>query len=221
MRITSILYLAAGFLSAPTIGFAAAECNFDRPVGSCKGTIQVLSSGGSTPSFTAEIKVQSSAKSCSKVEYSLDSTPQTTILRGGNSTQESLSGTTPISKTSIQVQKCTAYEDAATPKKTVDGLDAELNGTWLRKLNLSTIKGTVRIDLSDSGGAISGSANYAVNEQYLPGKWKKKTESKSLNGTREGVNVTLTLGDSPYPVRLVLKGRKLIGEDGQVWATRQ
>lgn len=220
MSIKSNVFVATALLVAPTSSLAASDCNFDKPAGSCTGSIQVLSSGGTAPSYTAEILVKSSAPSCSKVEYYLDSTPQTTILRGGDSAQESLSGTTPISKSSIQVQKCTAYEGPAASKQSPAGLDAEVSGTWLRKLNLSTIKGTVRIELTDNGGSISGSMNYAVKEQYLPGKWRKNLESKSLRGTREGENVTLTFND-PYPVHLKLKGRTLIGEDGQVWATRQ
>ncbi|MCS4089129.1 hypothetical protein [Rhizobium sp. BK176] len=87
----------------------AAECDFDKPAGSCTGSIRILSSGGSKPSYSAEIQVSSSAPSCSKVEYYLDNTPNTTILRSGNSEQESLFGTKPISRDNIQVAGCTAY----------------------------------------------------------------------------------------------------------------
>jgi hypothetical protein len=87
----------------------AAECDFDKPAGSCTGSVRILSSGGSKPSYSAEIQVSSSAPSCSKVEYYLDNTPNTTVLRSGNTEQESLFGTSPISKGSIEVKRCTAY----------------------------------------------------------------------------------------------------------------
>ncbi|MCS4088459.1 hypothetical protein [Rhizobium sp. BK176] len=90
----------------------AAECNFDKPVGACQGSIHIQSTGGSKPSYSAEIVVRSSAPSCSKVEYYLDNTPQVTVIRG-NSEPESLSGTAPISKKSLKVARCTAYEDLA------------------------------------------------------------------------------------------------------------
>lgn len=101
--------LAVLVISAPA---SASECNFDKPVGSCQGTIQIKSSSGSKPSYSAEIVVRSSAPSCSKVEYYLDYTPQVTIIRG-SSEPESLSGTTPITKKSVKVARCTAYEDLA------------------------------------------------------------------------------------------------------------
>lgn len=95
-----------------SVSAGAAECNFDKPVGACKGTIHIESSGGSKPSYSAEVVVRSSSPSCSKVEYYLDNTPQVTVIRG-NSEPESLSGTAPISKKSLKVARCTAYEDLA------------------------------------------------------------------------------------------------------------
>jgi len=94
----------------------AADCNFNKPVGSCSANIQVLSSGGSKPSFKAEINITTSAASCSKVEYLLDNTPQTALLRQSNSDQESVFGTKPIDGKSFQIVKCTAYEDKDTAR---------------------------------------------------------------------------------------------------------
>jgi hypothetical protein len=97
--------------SLPSEVIAAAQCNFDKPVGSCTGSISIESSGGSKPSYSAEITVHSSANACSKVEYYLDSTPNTTILRNSNAESESLFSTKPISKKNIKIKKCTEYED--------------------------------------------------------------------------------------------------------------
>lgn len=101
------------FLAA--ISASAAECDFDKPVGGCTASLKILSSSGSKPSFSAEILVSSSSKSCSKVEWFLDSTPQTTILKSQNSETESVFGTSAIKKNSISVQKCTAYAEKDAP----------------------------------------------------------------------------------------------------------
>jgi hypothetical protein len=86
------------------------ECNFDKRVGSCKGTIRVNSTSGSKGNYAAEITVSSSAPSCSKVEYYLDSTPYTTILKAGSSDVESVFGTSKITKKSFSVGTCSTYE---------------------------------------------------------------------------------------------------------------
>lgn len=119
------------------------------------------------------------------------------------------------------MQKCTAYEDAAGGKKNTEDANASLSGTWSYNLDLETIKGTVTIRFTDNDGSISGTSTSKTNEQYLPGKWKKMTEIKSLSGTREGASVTLTWAGNSFPLHFELKGRTLVGEDGQVWATRR
>jgi hypothetical protein len=86
------------------------ECNFDKRVGSCTGTIRVISTSGSKGSYAAEITMKSSASSCSKVEYYLENTPYTSIIKVGNSVGESVFGTKPITKKSFSVDKCTTYE---------------------------------------------------------------------------------------------------------------
>lgn len=87
----------------------AAECDFQKEVGSCSGSIKILSSGGSKPSYSAEIRVASSAPTCSKVEYYLDNTPNVTVLKSSNSEDESLFGTKPISRKNLVVKNCTTY----------------------------------------------------------------------------------------------------------------
>jgi hypothetical protein len=94
-----------------TISVSAAECDFENPIGECKADLKIVSASGSKPSFSAEILVKSSVKSCSKVEWFLDNTPQTTILKSQSSEAESVFGTSAIEKKSISVQKCTAYAE--------------------------------------------------------------------------------------------------------------
>lgn len=93
------------------ISAAAAECDFESPVGGCSASLKILSTSGSKPSFSAEILVSSSVKSCSKVEWFLDNTPQTTILKSQNSETESVFGTSAIKKQNISIEKCTAYAE--------------------------------------------------------------------------------------------------------------
>ncbi|WP_379069409.1 hypothetical protein ACHMW4_03855 [Mesorhizobium sp. UC22_110] len=88
----------------------AAECNFDKPVGKCIGSISVDSTSGSKPSFSAEITVSSTASACSKVEWYLDGTPYQTILKSTNSDSDSVHGTKPITRKSFSSIKCMTYE---------------------------------------------------------------------------------------------------------------
>ncbi|MEN3148865.1 hypothetical protein ABCW43_16295 [Neorhizobium sp. IRAMC:178] len=106
------LLVSASLLFVSPTSSLGAECNFQRPVGACAGRLEIITAGGASPSYTAEVRISSSAKSCSKVEYYLDATPHTTLLRNANTERESLFGTKPISSKSIGGVKCTAYEDA-------------------------------------------------------------------------------------------------------------
>ncbi|MBY3158375.1 hypothetical protein HFO56_39440 [Rhizobium laguerreae] len=109
MKRISMPVVFGAFAALLPLSAVAAECDFDKAVGSCTGSVKILSSSGSKPSYSAEIQVSSSAPSCSKVEYYLDNTPNVTILKSDNSEQESLFGTKPISKKNISVRHCTVY----------------------------------------------------------------------------------------------------------------
>jgi hypothetical protein len=98
---TALITLAAGH--------AFAECDFDRPLGSCVARITIDSTSGSKKSYSAEATVSSSALSCSKVVYYLDNTPQTTVIRNGTTEPETFFGTKPISKSSVRIKECTSY----------------------------------------------------------------------------------------------------------------
>lgn len=89
----------------------ADECDFEKPIGGCTARIKLLSASGSKPSYRAEISVHSSAPRCSKVEWYLDSTPHSTILKSTNSDTDSIFGTSPITGKNISVQRCTIYAE--------------------------------------------------------------------------------------------------------------
>ncbi len=116
MRLSPVLLVLA-MANSLVPSLARAECNFDRPTASCKGSVTLLSSGGSKPSFNAEIEISSSAGACSKVEYFVNSTPYTSIIRSSGMEHESLFGTSPIRRNDIKVSKCTAYENAESSYK--------------------------------------------------------------------------------------------------------
>ena len=110
MKIPTILIVFAAAGSLP-LSFARAECNFDKAIGSCRGSIKLVSSGGAKPSFNAEIEITSSTGACSKIEYVVQSTPYTAIVRSDGVEHESLFGTSPIRASDIKVSKCLAYKN--------------------------------------------------------------------------------------------------------------
>ncbi|ETR75830.1 hypothetical protein X566_24535 [Afipia sp. P52-10] len=110
--------VAVAIAAACLVGYAtsaAAECDFDKPVGSCTARFQILSASGSKPSYRAEVALHSSAPRCSKIEWYLDSTPHSTILKTANSDTDSVFGTSPIAAANISIQKCTVYAEKQAP----------------------------------------------------------------------------------------------------------
>lgn len=99
--------LLLGFwLAAPAQAFDAFECDCAQQVGTCSATVRILKTGGSAPSYSAELLVQSSAPACSRVSYLIDQTPYTTVLTRRNQDTESTSGTSPIKAANVKVQGC-------------------------------------------------------------------------------------------------------------------
>ncbi|MBY3259855.1 hypothetical protein HFO09_09075 [Rhizobium laguerreae] len=113
--------MSAVLIMLPTVAFA--QCDFDQPVGSCRATIAIGSTSDSKGNYSAEATVRSSASSCSKIEYFLDNTPQTTVIKNGTSAEESFFGTKPITKKSVQVKKCTQFASKDTDGKKNGGRD--------------------------------------------------------------------------------------------------
>ncbi|KAK75859.1 hypothetical protein [Bordetella bronchiseptica] len=102
-----LLTLLLGFwLAAPAQAFDAFECDCAQQVGTCSATVRILKTGGSAPSYSAELLVQSSAPVCSRVSYLIDQTPYTTVLTRRNQDTESTSGTSPIKAANVKVQGC-------------------------------------------------------------------------------------------------------------------
>ncbi|MCS4089298.1 hypothetical protein [Rhizobium sp. BK176] len=198
MNKVSPLLLAAAAALLPSTSYSASDCDFDKPIGSCTATIDLLSSGGSRPSFSAEISINSSASSCSKVEYFLDSTPQTTILRAGSSGQESLFGTTPITKDTIKVERCTAYENQANGSSE----DAQsvkvakaLAGRWVSKRSGDDDYDTwydIRITVNE--GDVVGTGTRFHRERHVPrGKVYQTNDTAGVKGTIENGQIKMQM----------------------------
>lgn len=155
-----LLFLAA--LSSAN----AASCNFSKPIGSCKGTISIDSTKGSKGNYSAEATVRSSSPTCSKVEYLIDNTPNQTILKSGNSDSESLFGTSPVTKKTVKVTKCTAYEDRDSGASKNGGDTAAVpagpkffNGTWEGQVGMMFLKAGMTLTMNVSGSSVTGGSH--------------------------------------------------------------
>lgn len=166
MRFNRVATLSAIILLAGLSSANAASCNFSKPIGSCKGTISIDSTKGSKGNYSAEATVRSSSPTCSKVEYLIDNTPNQTILKSSNSDSESLFGTSPVTKKTVKITKCTAYEDrdAVTSK---DGGDATnevagpkfFNGTWEGQVGMMFLKAGMTLTMNVNGSTVTGGSH--------------------------------------------------------------
>lgn len=211
MRNLRFLVLVAALLTAPLVASAEVDCDFEKPVGSCTATVQLLKSGRSKASYSAEVLVKSSSASCSTVEFGFETSRQTTFLRDANSKHESLFGTRPITKRSLPVLKCTTYEP----------FDASLTGTWAYKFDTAKTKGSVVVHIKDTDGSISGRWTSTIIEELRPGKLVRKTDRRSFTGTRDGTSIQLKWERGSPPAHYELKGREIVDDAGEVWVTRQ
>lgn len=191
------LILAIAVTLSPAVAFA--ECDFDKPVGSCRATISIDSTSGSIGSYSAETTVKSSASSCSKVEYFLDNTPQTTVIKNGSSEEESLFGTSPITKKSVQIKRCTQYASKEAGGKKSGGSEAAdgggaryFQGRWTGSIGWGIARGPVTLDISVSGNHGSGSSQSSVGGP------------QQIDGTISGNRMTYQHADDDDTVTVVL-----------------
>ncbi|TBY80637.1 hypothetical protein [Rhizobium leguminosarum] len=211
-RVAAAAMLAAGLSSESS----AAQCDFDKPVGACRAAITVDSTSGSKKSYSAEVTVRSSAGTCSKVEYFLDNTLQTTVIRSGGAEQESLFGTKPITNKSISIQKCTSYAsvgDRATGGKTTGSkgeaaADASFfDGVWQGPVGMLVFRAGLELELHANGNRVTGTSTA-----------QNTGESFAVNGTVSGgvLTYTYTQSDNGHPasVRITRKSENSISYAG-------
>lgn len=182
---------------SPTVVFA--ECDFGKPLGLCRATISIDSTSGSKGSYSAEVSVRSSAPSCSKVEYFLDNTPQTTVIKNGSSEDESLFGTKPITKKALQIKKCIQYALKGSEVKPSDGAADNaasgarfFQGRWIGSIGWGIARGSVTLDISVNGNHGSGSSQSSVGGP------------QRIDGTISGNRMTYQHVDEDETVTVVL-----------------
>jgi hypothetical protein len=138
----------------------AANCDFDKPVSRCTGSIEMKRTYGSKKSYGAEIVVHSSAAQCSKVEYYVDSTPYQTVFSHNQAEPESLFGTKPISRKNITVDKCTTYAStgaASQPGSIRTAAGSGLSGHWSGTIRWTFVSDGAEVDVNVQGNRATGS----------------------------------------------------------------
>lgn len=195
---------------------AHAACDFDKPIGSCEGSVTILSTAGSAPSFSTELQISSSAGACSKVEYRIDSMPVTSIIRSSGQEHESLFGTKPLTSGDIEVLDCTAYEGAPASSGSETAATDVLTGTWFNgseeQPSPDTTVSSSTLRLVEHSGKVSGTATMTVTSVFsYEGRITDPIStdfSSKLSGTRKGAKVVLTNEDGK-PGEYRLDGDKL------------
>lgn len=187
-------------------GHALAECNFDQPLGQCTGAARILQSGGSKPSYSAEVEITSSAGSCSKVEFYVGSKPYTSIIRESGSEQESLFGTSPIKKRDISVARCTAYAGAANARSSQDNNEARAEGTYQFTKSYGVFTDVLSYTLSEKNGKVTARSKHISYWGRNPGEriWSQVMGQSVMTGTRTGNIISFSDGS-----KLTLNGNTL------------
>lgn len=215
---TAVGGLATLLTALCTSSPAQAECDFQKPIGGCQARITIDSTSGSKGSYSAEVTVRSSAPSCSKVEYFIDNTPHTTVLKNKNSEEESLFGTEKITKRSIDVRNCTAYantqDNGQTNGHASNGAEF-FRGHWTGSAGILLFRGPVEVTIERIDG------DRATGFTFFPGDGTtEQVDGVIRNGTLsysytdlEHMKITLT---KKGPNTISYRG---VGEGGTVTGT--
>lgn len=186
LKFAKVVFIATGIGLVATQAYA--KCNFDQPTGTCTATLRILSSGGSKPSYSTEVEIASSAGACSKVEYYVQSTPYTAIIRSDRVEHESLSSTSPIKRRDMKVAKCTAYQDGnQAPEGQGASASNSMSGRWSYSTSADGSSVSSEINLLQNEGNISGSGFDTMTHSYDGGsvtsRWKLKITGKLKGGS--------------------------------------
>lgn len=145
----------------------AAECDCQILKGSCQGSIELVKTYGSKPSYGADLIVHSSERRCSKVEYSVGGTPYQTLIVNKMSETDSVFGTSPITPNSVKFESCKVCAVVSNsqilpaPKSPDDANkpdDYDLSGIWesIQTCSWGSGSSQMRIDYNKATGNISG-----------------------------------------------------------------
>jgi hypothetical protein len=193
-------------LAAHSPSALAQQCDCRQEVGKCTGAIELLKTFGSAPSFGAELAVYSSEKVCSKVEYTVDSTPYQTVLVNRNKDTENLFGTSPITKESVRYSACFVCKNLESARRDAEAKGnaqaAAVSGTWSGYTTSLFGKQEATLNLSIADGKVSGSYMHP-----------KLGDFALYDGTYSdgALNVKCNTNDGPMQWVLQLTGETLQG----------
>ncbi|MCZ7861030.1 hypothetical protein O9X98_06390 [Agrobacterium salinitolerans] len=198
---------------------AMADCDFDKPISECKATITIDSTKGSKKSYSAEVTVKSSS-SCSKVEYYLDKTPQTTIIRSSRVEHESIFGTKPIDRSDISIFRCTQYAELDKGKRSSTKQDDEagwsVTGSWVDDSSVQ------RLQIREVNGKITGTGTISNQYPGSDGGTFTAVNKLAVSGSRSGEAVTITTKDlefgSTYTSQYTLVDKNTLRHEGGNWS---
>jgi hypothetical protein len=156
--------------------------------------ISVESAGGSAGSYSAEITIRSSEGQCSKVEYVLNNTPQTSLIRSNGAEQESIFGTNPLQDGDIVVTKCTHYAEKypnGVSNAEVEAPALNATGTWATPKDVMNFE----FKLKEKGGKISGTGKQFSDYPRGDGTMFTATNRLKVSGKRDGNKLIVTIRD--------------------------
>jgi hypothetical protein len=185
--------LLGAFLFLTSALGAAAQCNFEQKVGSCKATITAQQAPSAVAALELDIVISSSA-SCSKVVYVVGGMTQTSLLNG-TSAQETLHASAPLSASEMKVESCTEFASLksqvqAPPADEVKQEDPwSLTGKWEDLFQGEGYGLSSSYDLYENDGVIVGTGFLLWSRRDLK---DGKPTSKFISGKRTGKKITIT-----------------------------
>lgn len=84
----------------------AVDCDCTQLAGSCSASYELRDIRNQPKNSAATLVLRSSHATCSKITFFIDNTPHITVLKSGNSSTESLFGTSTIEQNTVSIESC-------------------------------------------------------------------------------------------------------------------
>ena len=167
------------------------NCDCTEIVGACEASITAEPTG-SAGSYVAKLRFRSTAPLCSKISYYVDSTPYFTILSRGNTDEDSIFGTKPITRETLSEVKCQVCKQVSavhppgeTKKESVPVSTSPFAGTWV---------GVERIVF---GRTRVVTLTLDVEGEIVRGTWSSDLDTNRLSGTINGSEIKGSIAPGP------------------------
>lgn len=196
-----------------TLAFSSAvladTCDCTKIVGRCSGSANLTKSSGSKGNYSGVLEITSSAPSCSRVDYYVDNTPYSSVLNTSNKTTETVFGTSPVTKKSIEFKSCNICfrkEGSSTTTRNDEVKRNKFVGVWKGSLRWFLVSDQVTITINESNNALSGT-------WQVSGKSPVNLTNVSTTDTTMTVNF---IGDDngTYTYKFVLNGQNTAAVSG-------